>query len=834
MYRPFMTCDDPKGVVECGAIRKYRTSSQKMKDKTKTGRPAETSLANKQDKEKKVSKGSAERSFDPSSLQLMEVSRGAQRLNNMIDSWSRGLRYDGSSEDIAKDLLKGALDLQESLLMLRKVQEASKHMASLKRRQNGKSESGRFDAMPIDGTTHCDHFGEQSYPMGFQRRWPSADGSSSSCTEELKKVIKESLVSQNLFTTTEGLDSASTFHSTNSSQSSVAWNDKHSDSSFSPTTSRRESRSNLVAKLMGLEEIPSRSLPAVIQKQLESPKVLNHKRPIFDIDMPKVRKNVEKVNLERKMTLKEILETTHFNGLLKKSPVREPNVQVNHSINPYYKHCGDLPPIVLMKPRCTPYQECVNSYEHVVPPEKLSLRNLKAKAVPSKVFQHKEGSTTNMGKKMEEHVSKRFAKEERTKLLREFEELKEKEIKSTENEKAPGGKVKLPIHVTHKSQVNETVDRKAKVKIINTSRKLPEKEVSKPKQQNLIPVGDVSKSKVVTKSHQDQGEISSTGTKLRKPHSGSIIEKNEIPSRKNIVSNSNTVSKPKSKKISNSKEQKKKQMKKQRAAVAEPEAAKPVDERLGQKEVKSVDVSHRDDYPEIRIITTIPDDLALKHEEVDASASKIREICDQNQSSSSDDYFMLKSARENDAIPAEKAHDSINISETDCKSEKESSELKNLLLSSQSFIEHAEELLNLDDDCPKILQKSETKEIANLRLHLDCANELTERKSLQGSQAVHPLLLTCAGNPRLHISLGRLVDEVYSAIEHLTSYTEKLASDNIYAMMERDIKGNNGLINGIWNWGWRHGFSADEAEQIVNEVENLVLGGLIEEVIVNL
>ncbi|TKY44627.1 hypothetical protein E2542_SST30904 [Spatholobus suberectus] len=816
MYRPFMTCDDPKGVVECGAIRKYRTSSQKMKDKTKTRRPAKTSLANinKQDKEEKASKGPTERSFDPSSLQLMEVSRGAQRLNNMIDSWSRGLGYDESSEDIAKDLLKGALDLQESLLMLRKVQEASQHMASLKKKPNGKPERGRFDARVIDGTSHCDHFGELSYPMGFQRRWPLADGSSSSyCNEELKKVIKESLVRQNLLTT-EGLDSASTFHSTNSSQSSGAWNDRLSDSSFSPTTSRKERGSNLVAKLMGLEEAPSRSFPAVMQKQLESPKILNQKRPIFDIDMPKVRKNVEKVNLEHKMTLKEILETTHFNGLLKKSPVREPKVRAHHSIDPHYKHFGDLPPIVLMKPRCTPYQECVKSYEHVVPPEELSLRNLKAKAVPSKIFQHREGSITNMG-----HVSKRVAKEERTKLLREVVELKEKEIKPIENEKAPGGKVKLHSHVSHKSQVNETVDKKAKVKTITISRKLPEKEVSKPK--------------VVTKS-QDQGEISSASTKLRKPQSGSRIDKNEIPSRKSTASNSNTISKPKSQKISNSKEQRKNQMKKQRPAVAEPEAAKPVDEQLGQEEAKSVDVSYKDDCPEIRIITTITDDLTMEHEEVDASANKTRENCQQSMSSSGDDILMLKSEHEKDAIPAEEAYTSTNISETNCKPDKDSSELKYLLLTSQSFIGHAEELLNLDVDYPNILPKSETKEIANLRLYLDCAKELTERKSLQGSQAVHPLLLTCTGNSRLQISLGRLVDEVYSAIEHLTSYSEKLASDNIYAMMERDMKSNNGLINGIWNWGWRHGFSADEAEQVVNEVENLVLGGLIEEVIVNL
>jgi hypothetical protein len=202
---------------------------------------------------------------------------------------------------------------------------------------------------------------------------------------------------------------------------------------------------------------------------------------------------------------------------------------------------------------------------------------------------------------------------------------------------------------------------------------------------------------------------------------------------------------------------------------------------------------------------------------------------------------MLNSEHENDAIPAEEAHYSTNISEieTYSKQDKDTAELKYLLLTNPSFISHAEELLNLDLDYPKILPTIETKEIADHKLYLDCANELTKRKSLQESQAMHPLLLTCAGNSRLHISLGKLIDEVYNAIEILTSYgensAEKLALDNIYAMMERDMQSNNGLINGgIWNLGWRYGFSADEAEQVVNEVENLVLGGLIEEIIVNL
>lgn len=552
-----MTCDDPKGVVECGTIRMHRTSSKKMKDKTKSrgmAKNSETrsSMTNKPDKEERVSKRSTERSFDPSSMQLMEVSRGAQRLNNTIDSWSRGLSFDGSSEDIAKDLLKGALDLQESLVMLHKVQEASQHMARLKRRQNEKAERGRIDERMID-RTHSNQFSEQSYPMGFQRPWPSADGSSSSCTEELKKVIKESLVRQNVFprTTTEALDSASESPSTNSSQSFGVQTDMLSDSSFSPTTSRKERRPSLVAKLMGLEEVPSRSYPAVMPRQFESQKIQNHKRPIFEIDLPKVRKNnsiSEKVNQQRQKTLKEILETTHFTGLLKKSSVREPKHQVHHYNDLHCKQFDDLPPIVIMKPRCTPYREFVTIREPV-PPE------LKARAVPSKTTKPREGSA-NMGKEIEEHVSKRAAKEERTKRLKEAVQLNAKEIKPIENEKVSGGKVKLYGHASHKSQlqVSETVDKKAMVKTI--SRKLPEKEISKPK--------------IVTKS-QDQGEISSA--KLRKPQSGSRIDKNEIPCRKSTASN--TTSRPKNPKINISKEPKKNQMKKQRP-VAEPEAAKPV------------------------------------------------------------------------------------------------------------------------------------------------------------------------------------------------------------------------------------------------------------------
>ncbi|MED6135314.1 hypothetical protein PIB30_045283 [Stylosanthes scabra] len=813
MYKPFMSCDDPKGVVECGTIRKYRTNSQKMsKDKTKGGcgggrRPAEDtgeSLTVRTDKEDKVSKGSSiERTFDSSSLQLMEVSRGAQRLNNMIDSWSRGLNYGGRSEDIAKDLLKGALDLQESLVMLRKVQEASRDVALSRRKQGEKPEEERI----IDERAHSNRFSEERNSMGFQRPWPSADGYSSSSREELKKVIKESLVRRNLFPgiSTEALDSASELHSTSSSQSSSMFqNERLSDSSFSPMNGRKEKGPSLVARLMGLEEkeeeeeVTSRSFPTLMQKQLESEKIVNQKRPMFELDMPKGRKNDPIVHPERhkSKTLREILETNHFNGVLK-SPARESKHQV-----PHYKQFDDLPPIVLIKPRCTPCREFARVHEPV-PSEELSLRKLKAKLVSSGTFKQREGSNANMGKEMEEDVSKRLFKRERTELLiREVVEPEAKEIKPIENEKVPRGKVKVNGNANHKSQESETVDRKVQQK--SSSKKAPEKVILK--------------HKVVTKSQDQGGEISST--KLRKPQSGSRIDMNEIPGKKSAALNS--ISKTRNQKINSSKEQIKNQMKKQRS-VAEPEAAKPVDEQLRHKEEeeKTIDVHYKDDCTEVRIIDVIAEDLAVEHE-VCASANKITEDCNQSQ---------LKSEHENG-----------NEDDSNKHGNKEEAELRYLLLNNQSFINHAEELLNLDPDSPKILPKLEieTDRVANPKLYLDCANELAERKSLQESQVVHPLLLlNSSGNSRFHISLGRLVGEICIAIQNLSSYSEiqsgkKLGSDNIYAMMERDINCNYGMMNGIWNWGWRHGFSADEAEQVVSEVERLVLSGLIEEVLVNL
>jgi len=558
MYRSFLKCDDPKGVIGCGTIRKYRTRSHKVKDKTKTQKTCEimeTSLINKRYKEeKKVAKEGLGNLIGPSSLQLTEVSEEDRSWNNMLDSWSRDIIGEGKSEDIAKDILKGALDLQDSLSMIRKLQEeASQHTALFGRKHTTKSERDRIDGSKI-GRRQANLFGEQSNAKGFQRPQPSAGGSSSNCKEELKKVIKESLVRQSMFPeTTEGFDSGlETFSISTSQCSGVRTNNSLSDPSLSAIASKIERGPSLVFKLMGLEEGPSKSFAAVKQKLLDC-----------EIDMSKVRKNdsiPERVNPEQR-ALRETLDTMHFKGILKESFVKDSKLHVHHFNDTSSKQFVDLSHIALMKPQCTLYQQSEKStYIPVLPKE---LTKLRGEISSSKTIKHRKGSSsTNMGKEMETGIRKRLNKVEGPKFHKEVIKL---DAKGSNPVEEYSGKVKLYCHIGHTSHVNETIDRKWKVDPIG--RKQPENDISQP---------------TIVAKHQYQREIPST--KLRKLKSGSRIDKDEISCLKSTSSNNISTQKTKNTKDVNVETKKinsmvdsltgrKNQMKKQ-SPVAEPEPAK--------------------------------------------------------------------------------------------------------------------------------------------------------------------------------------------------------------------------------------------------------------------
>ncbi|KAL0410650.1 UNVERIFIED_CONTAM: hypothetical protein Slati_3654700 [Sesamum latifolium] len=332
VYRSFVTCDDPKGVVECKTIRKSKSDSKKMEEKMKNQRiqqNSDTSTSFEEERKDKVHKGSKEEL-----LQIME------------------------SKGIAKDLLKGALDLQESLSMLSKLQEASEYIAKSKKMHKEKDVGGRFNV----GTEFMDSdpFGGYDKGMDLQKPRISPSGSSRDCYDELREVIRESFARQNLlpkdkdFLDRKSLDLCVDIPSSSSSHSSLIHS--HS-SSCSPSKIQHEKTkgSNLIAKLMGLEEVPQKAVNSVVYKEVEKEKLSNQRNYLLDIDLPRPRKPqfmVQKVVQERR-TLEEMIETMQFKGLLGRKSIDGSN---------YGKDCSDVsflrkslavegPPIVIMKPR---------------------------------------------------------------------------------------------------------------------------------------------------------------------------------------------------------------------------------------------------------------------------------------------------------------------------------------------------------------------------------------------------------------------------------------------------------------------------------------------------
>lgn len=591
MYRSFVTCDDPKGVVECRTIRKSKSGSQKMEHKIvsrKGQKNSSTSLALKAEKEEMVSKDIIEEYNGSSSFQLLEISRGAQKLNQMIESWSNGLSYDGHSKDITKDLFKGALDVQESLNMLGRLQEATQYMARLEKKQKERSETGRTDE--VEGERKNSHrFGGQNYQMGFSKPRLSTDGSSGDCIEELKKAIRDRLTRQNVISTDKEKTCferrkmecpALDVPSTNSSQlSTVQSSDSHStDSSILETVPIAKGKGpNLIAKLMGLEDIPSKPLEKPSQKQPDIEKTLSQQRPVFDIEMPKVRKTqplIQKTDSEQRR-LKEILETVQFKGLLKSGSTKELQSRSHQSSGSHSRQrsIDDMPPIVLIKP-CVP---CLESKEVLVPRVwKEGALNTKAMLRKMKVnewfalgsIDYKEG-TLNASKmhskvEAEETPIKRLNQEEGAKDHRHREVVaqpEEKEVKmvvqkegvvnANKMHRKPEAEETLMKRLCqkggakdHKELVVQVEEEKVETKLKGSSKMKASSPVTQQRQrkettdkkvdkiQKVVATSgkpverEIVKPKTILRS-QDQAKV--TSAKLRKPENASVIAKTQIP-----------------------------------------------------------------------------------------------------------------------------------------------------------------------------------------------------------------------------------------------------------------------------------------------------------------
>ncbi|MBA0597526.1 uncharacterized protein LOC105772686 [Gossypium raimondii] len=870
VYRSFVVCDDPKGVVESGMIRRSESDSRKMEHKNE-GRKAQNRLdvcvASKAGREETVSKGPMEELHSSSSCQLLEVSRGAHKLNQVTNSWSGGIWCDRHSKDLAKDLLKGALELQDSLHMLGKLQEAS-HLARLKKKEKEKSDKVRNDQV-IQGM-HLSSVEERNYRKAIQNPHLSAGVSSRDCIEELREVIRDSLARQNLlpninaeekrcFSSRYPLDSASDIPSTSSSRSSSVQTDNFTSMESSIWSAAEEKKArgpSLIAKLMGLEEMPSKSWKTNSQKDTENKKIFSQQRPAFEIDTPKVRKPQYALRTEDpEKPLKDVLETMHFKVLLKSNSIKEikPDSYQSSDFFSGSRLINNSPPIVLIKPRHDPYLQPEEKFAQVLQEEGSSnretmLKKPKAKEdSPSKIIDSNNRglnfSKTSRRLETKETPVKRHIQQEGAKDSRENKtrparkEVKTKQSLST--------RVKSSGSITQSSLKKVATEKNIDMipKPMISSRKPFEKEVPKPK--NLL------RSKVQAKVAPQ---------KSSKPENASNVMKSKVSHQPSATANSNSARKPQTivrgpvglKKSSTKKATEKIECKADQV-VLEGNNINLTSETDTILEEKRIDLASIDNtlLEERRIDLTSNNDTLLEEKRIDleeySSATsdqlpreegaehidiQIGEHCSE---SSVFDVTLVTFGDQNSRKSIEVDDDLITSIGTDCESFMTGTSLKALLLSSPAFINNVEELFDLRENVPTTLQKIGISGFsdADTRLSLDCANEIVRRRSNPDSQMIHPPWFSLVGNAKRHISLDHLLKETCDRVEALRSYSEvagkNYPADSLYSMLERDINYSE-VLSGIWDLGWRKGFSVDDTIQVVEDIEKQLLSGLIAEI----
>lgn len=189
------------------------------------------------------------------------------------------------SRHFAEDLLRGAMDLQESLVMLEKFQSVSRSMRKPNKKirpETGEKSPGIHESLFEASNT------KKVVPGNISNRF---DGQLRNCTDDLKRVIKDSLYRKNLSSVSSSDEQASLSRSSRYAQNSSAVSKSTKQKvvprslSCAPVQAEKSKSPSLVARLMGLDGLPSHNSNTA--KKDETLKTVSSPRAQFDIEMPR-------------------------------------------------------------------------------------------------------------------------------------------------------------------------------------------------------------------------------------------------------------------------------------------------------------------------------------------------------------------------------------------------------------------------------------------------------------------------------------------------------------------------------------------------------------------
>uniref|UniRef100_A0A7N0V4L4 DUF3741 domain-containing protein n=1 Tax=Kalanchoe fedtschenkoi TaxID=63787 RepID=A0A7N0V4L4_KALFE len=202
--------------------------------------------------------GASSSAFQISTFHINEISKGAQKLNNILAACSKGVNGDRYTIEIGKELFRSAKDLEESLRMLVGLQEASSNMTAQRKNRIRLLEGSEEDE--DDNTAMLEKQKQITRPrFSFDKQ---SNSNNAIINQETSKSLRQRsealayLAKAHISEANHTVSHRRSFSYGGELSSNTSATEKRTETSLNTLKSEKKGLPNVIAKLMGLEEVP--------------------------------------------------------------------------------------------------------------------------------------------------------------------------------------------------------------------------------------------------------------------------------------------------------------------------------------------------------------------------------------------------------------------------------------------------------------------------------------------------------------------------------------------------------------------------------------------------
>ncbi|XP_068343030.1 uncharacterized protein [Pyrus communis] len=783
---------------------------------------------------------------------IEEISRGAHKLNQILEACSNGLNVDRFSIEVGKELVKEAMDLEESLRMLVNLQETSEYIVA-SQRKNGitlldEDEDEEDNAVKMAEEKQID-LPSFSFDKGSRHGRKNQEVGRPGFGQKVTAAPTYTTEGSSLNSEKQGKITSSTSVSQRQSVSYTA-------GVKNPSTEQKESKPkkeripNVITKLMGLNELPkNENLKHTVEEDLSS----KSKRERHVIEQT----TNESSKISWVKTMDPLMQNTTFVSQAGKSMLAN-----NISLGVVVHDPEEFKPVAISG------NATIKLDKHQKPTQTFKQDKPVMQAKPGfkeiRVPVEKQNGN-NVLPRNQQHKSPYNVELQQQSMAFKSESPKEKRSRKTKEQQIPQPKL-----VTKKQRRSEMISRSKSKGAVDMQKKqtLAElarvnkkiaREAAATVQSTRVPNGKYHENLVRSKSSADlnfnkkDSSPNSSDPQPAKENFGTLpameersvhaapplqkaksrrVNKSEMPRRIDEVA-----TRSHEKRGSHNATEK---VRASRLKQAEPRIVKSNKSTASIQPLDSAQNLHKEAELEAPILYD-PNEVEIRS--LEKSQTLLPKESDDQQDQApafGDDECITASITINgnhDICYAEvlEHHKALNLRKQEPQTENEN-HLKQVVIKSHHFLNTAEALFELDIPF-SILHDSghDCNPDVDSKLTLDCAYEVMKRKGIRHELNVHHKCEKISISFVKIRSLNELVRQLHKDFETLKFYGRKgkyecEAEEYLPKMLESDMHSWEPDVNCMWDMGWdKTMFAVVEVDEVVKDLERLVLSGLVDE-----